>query len=514
MPAGTARSCSRCQAVIPSEAPDGICVACLLRVVDRELPLGFEAEAARPGPPKSFPSTLGDYELLTEVGRGGMGVVFKVRQRRLNRYLALKLLAGGILASEADIVRFYHEAEAAAQLEHANIVPTYEVGEIDGLHYYAMRFVDGASLDQRLGRFRDDPKSAALLMSKVARAIHYAHQRGLLHRDLKPANILVDARGEPYVTDFGLAVRLDQRRSMTLSGRVVGTLAYLSPEQAQGIRGQVTVVSDVFSLGVILYELITGQLPFAAESDLAMLDRLRKDDPVPPSRLNAAVDVDLETICLTCLEKNPSKRYSSAGALADDLDLWLRGEPIHARSTAWHERSVRWIRRHPVRTIAILAIALVLTTPTAVASWFILHLNHSRGHHPERQLVGNVIDLPLFNWHRGRCTDNFPGKPFAERHQQRVRLELLGVPPEIRDSLKVQIRSDWAVLPDPAKSAILSNGTEFVLAVKVERKWLQDNLLYFERIGWDVGEVTAQYTNAAIRLTLIDRPKYDPRVPE
>ncbi|HAB19271.1 MAG TPA: serine/threonine-protein kinase [Verrucomicrobiota bacterium] len=511
MPGAASQICARCDSIVPPGAPSGQCVHCLLELVELELPL--DPDRARPEPTIAR-RLLGDYELHEELGRGGMGVVFKARRRSLNQWVALKLLTGGQLASEADIFRFHHEAEAAAQLDHPNIVHIYDVDVAEGQHFYAMALVEGRSLDRDLSLFRSDPKAAVALLVKVARALQHAHERGVLHRDLKPGNILIDSAGEPYLTDFGLARRLNVERSLTLTGRILGTPAYLSPEQISGSQAKITVASDLFSLGVVFYGLLTGQHPFTASDDLKILERIRHDEPTSPRRLNPAIDRDLETICLKCLEKDPAKRYATVGAFVDDLERWQRHEPVAARPARWTERTAKWVRRHPVRTITAAAIVLTLLSPTVVATWFILRLNHSRGHHPERRINGHELVLPLFNWHRGRCTDNFPGIHFNEILQQRVRLEFIGVPADVRDTLKVQIHADWAVFPDPIRSRIVGHGAEFVLAVKMERKWLQDNLLYFMRVGWDAGEITAKYTNAAIRLTLLDPPPYNPRVPQ
>ncbi len=268
---------------------------------------------------------FGDYELLEEIARGGMGVVYKARQVSLNRLVALKLILQGTFATDKDVARFRAEAEAVANLDHPHIVPIYEVGEHEGQQYYAMKFVEGTSLAKHP---RSDPRGEVEGMVAVIRAVHQAHQRGVLHRDLKPSNVLVDSQGTRYVTDFGLAKRLaDADRSLTEPGQVLGTPKYMAPEQAAG-RKELTVVADVYSLGVILYERLTGQTPFTGDNALTLLRQARESEPPRPSSIQPGLDRDLETVVLKCLEKEPARRYSSAEALADDLDRWLRGEPI------------------------------------------------------------------------------------------------------------------------------------------------------------------------------------------
>jgi serine/threonine protein kinase/WD40 repeat protein len=313
---------------------------------------------------------FGDYQLLREIARGGMGVVYRARQAGLNREVALKMILSGQLASPEDVQRFYIEAESAARLDHPNIVSIYEVGAHNDQHYFSMKLVDGGSLSKRVAELRENPREAARIMVLAARAVHYAHQRGILHRDLKPANILLDGQGRPHITDFGLAKKVEGDSGLTQSGTIMGTPAYMPPEQASGQRGAVTTAADIYSLGAILYELLTGRPPFQAASVMDTLLLVLETEPDRPTQLNPAADRDLETICLKCLEKDPKRRYSSADALADDLQRWLDGEPIAARPVTSWERTVKWSKRRPAWTALIGVSVLGLATLVTGALWY------------------------------------------------------------------------------------------------------------------------------------------------
>ena len=368
-----AAHCDECGAGIPVGAPEGHCTTCLFM-----LGMGPAMDAAAvPGitdltpllaKTHSAPGVkfyhLGDYELLEEIARGGMGVVFRARQISLNRTVALKLILGGQLASPAMVKRFQVEAEAAASLHHPNIASIHETGESEGHHFYSMELVEGAGLDRRASEYqlpaaetatnerkpaaRQRQRAIARLMAAVARAVDYAHQRGVLHRDLKPSNILIDRAGEPHLVDFGLAKLVNEERTQfTLSGAVLGTPNYMAPELASGGAAHATTAADIYSLGAILYELLAGSAPFQAPTVVEIWRRALEEEPENPASRSRLVDPELATIALRCLEKEPQRRYASARALAEDLERWLAGEPIAARPVSAGARFWRWCRRKP-----------------------------------------------------------------------------------------------------------------------------------------------------------------------
>jgi hypothetical protein len=318
---------------------------------------------------------FGDYELRRVLGRGGMGIVFEAQQLSLRRPVALKMIRAGLWADSEEVRRFRNEAEAVANLDHPGIVPVFEVGQHKGRHYFSMKLVEGPSLDKVLESYKQRPRDCARLISQVAQAVHHAHQRGILHRDLKPSNILLASGGrqpldpphepspaEPsggsrpplaadvaHVTDFGLARRIEGDGSLSVSGAILGTPQYMSPEQASGARRAITTATDVYGLGAALYAMLSGRPPFQGASVIETLQQVREREPERPSKFNPKVPRDLEVITLKCLEKDPQRRYSSAASLADDLDRYVRGEPILARRTGLLERSAMWIRRQPAR---------------------------------------------------------------------------------------------------------------------------------------------------------------------
>lgn len=359
--------CPRCGTTLPAGTPEWLCPQCLLQQARQE---AAPEEEARPGGPRatesapqpgypSLPIRLGDYELLEVLGRGGMGVVYKARQVSLDRCVALKVLSPTALGNPETVHRFRTEAVTAASLQHPNIVAVHEVGHAEGLHYLVMDYVPGPTLAEvsRSGPLAG--RRAARYLRTVAEAVHFAHERGILHRDLKPSNILVDEDDRPRVTDFGLAKRLEGGSEFTLSGQVLGSPAFIPPEQASGQRGRVGRRSDVYALGAILYQLLSGRPPFVGEGLAETLERVLHAEPLRPRLLNPAIPQDLETVCLKCLEKEPDRRYPTAQALAEELGRWLEGRPILARPLGALGRTARWCRRKPL--IATLAAGLVLS---------------------------------------------------------------------------------------------------------------------------------------------------------
>ena len=330
--------CENCQTRIPIDATGGLCPGCLLAgVIETGRLEAADAEtyvssADVSGVEDAVGSTsFGNFDSLEEIARGGMGVVYKAQHRHLNRPVALKMILAGQFASEQDIQRFQREAEAAAKLDHPSIVPIHEIGQIGNHHYFSMKLVEGGSLASELSRLRADVRQCIEMLVKVARAVHYAHQRGILHRDLKPANILLDEHDQPMVTDLGLARELDSTdRSITQTGAVVGTPAYMPPEQAAGDK-DVTTSADIYALGAIMYELLTGQPPHSGETPMSVLMKVMNEEPKSPRSIDNKIDRTLEVVCLKCLERDPAKRYTSAAALADDLENWLAGRPVSVR---------------------------------------------------------------------------------------------------------------------------------------------------------------------------------------
>ena len=445
--------CAECGAELTSDAPQGLCPKCLIKrglessvaaapsspeskaVADptpiqryRNIPTGFKppnietGADTTPGAPAGSGKTIaistadilassvgarvqyfGDYELLEEIARGGMGVVYKAKQTSLNRIVAVKMILAGQLASEADIRRFHTEAEAAANLQHPNIVAIHEVGEHEGRHYFSMDYVEGKNLAGLVREGPLPPTTAAQLVKTIAEAIQYAHQRGILHRDLKPQNVLMDEHDRPRVTDFGLAKRTGVDSGLTQTGAVMGSPSYMPPEQAAGQHDRVGPASDVYSLGAILYELLTSKAPFVGETPLATLRKVLEEEPTSPSKLNSRVPPDLETICLKCLEKSPERRYATARAVAEELNRFLNDEPIQAKPAGVFRKVMNSVQKRPwLLTGAACSLAMILF---GLFYWqwsenkFLVWLNHHPNHVREKgPLSGGLIGWSLLWW--------------------------------------------------------------------------------------------------------------------
>jgi TolB-like protein/Flp pilus assembly protein TadD/tRNA A-37 threonylcarbamoyl transferase component Bud32 len=437
---GVTKVCTKCGAEIPADAPEGGCPGCLLesglRLLEQESVAAGKGGSASPKtinvfgervPPHKrklaeLLGELGDYELLEEVGRGGQGVVFRARQKSLNRIVALKVISLGLWASKAHVKRFRREAEAAASLDHPGIVPIHDVGERDGSCYFSMKFVEGGQLDEVVtsatadssgGERKPMPiRQAAELVAKVARTVHYAHEHGILHRDIKPGNILLDANGEPHLTDFGLARLLDTQSSVTRTIDVLGTPSYMAPEQAAGETGKLSKATDVYGLGAVLYQLLTGQPPFAGGTTYETIRLLRDTEPKQPRLLNSKIDRDLSTICLKCLEKDPQRRYPAAAGLAEDLEHWLKHEPIQAKPSGILTHARKWVRRNP--SIAVLVtVLIVLAAGLSVSLW---------NHKPVVVIPKSVAVLPFEN-----LSDDPNNSYFADGIQEEILTRLAGI---------------------------------------------------------------------------------------
>ena len=443
------RHCEQCRA--EAVLVEGLCASCLSGGLAWVLGAPARNEAD-----DMLPMEFAGCVLERRIARGGMGIVFAARQPELGRVVAVKVLASGIFAGDEARERFLAEAQTVARLEHPGIVPLLEAGEWEDQAYFIMPLLAGGSLAGLLsaGR-RHSPDEAAALLAPLARAVHHAHQRGVLHRDIKPGNILLDESGNPHLTDFGVAKIVERETVMTRTHSFLGTPAYMAPEQA-GSGSEVTTSSDVYGLGAVFYELLTGQVPFAGGTTMETVRQLLTKDPRRPSALNPRVDRDLETICLTCLEKDPAQRYLSAAALAEDLERWQRGEPIAARHAGWLERGWKWMRRHPTLaaawTIALVAAFLALAVGTVLS----LRLGHSR-----------TISAALAEERRAEVA-RLHASDVAEhldRHDA----------PGARRAASECLAMEEAAAPGPARSAAIARAKERIAAVeRVSPRLLQD----------------------------------------
>jgi eukaryotic-like serine/threonine-protein kinase len=415
----TAKTCPGCGARIRAGAPEGLCPRCLLA-----LGLRLSAREPAPGKPEHFTlndvsasgdaRSFGDYELLEEIARGGMGIVYRARQVSLNRIVAVKVLLFGQFASAEFVKRFRDEAEAVACLQHPNIVGIHVVGEHENQHFFSMDYIEGPNLS---GLVKEQPlpgRHAALLLKTLAEAVDYAHGRGILHRDLKPSNVLVDPTGEPHITDFGLAKRLTGDSHITLTGQIFGSPGYMPPEQASPGQHELGRASDIYSLGAILYFLVTGRPPFVAESVEATLTQVLTAEILSPRKLNPSLPPDLEIICLKCLEREPGRRYATASELADEFGRFLLGEPIHARPVSALERAGRWSARNPIISGlgALLGVVLAAFFAYALVSSSGIRREARRAQQAERQALNELWHSSL-DQARAERRSNQAGQRFA-----------------------------------------------------------------------------------------------------
>lgn len=350
------KKCSKCGASISERALRGLCPKCLGR-----LAFGFLASEPTDGSEMlNALRRVGDYEILEEIARGGMGVVYRARQMSLNRLVALKMVLHGPFSSEEFVQRFKTEAQAAARLHHPNIVGIYEIGEEDGHHYFSMEYIEGKNLADLTSQRPLNAARAARLLKTISEAVHYAHGQGVLHRDLKPSNVIIDNLDQPHITDFGLAKVIQSRAGLTITGQTLGSPNYMAPEQVGGKHSVTGAFTDVYSLGGILYHLLTGRPPFQGETIPEVLSQLQAADPVPPRRLNPSVPISLQTICMKCLQKQPEGRYATAGELTEELECFLANKPIKARPVSAVRKLTLWCRRHPVPAALTVALAMVI----------------------------------------------------------------------------------------------------------------------------------------------------------
>lgn len=397
----TAR-CTVCEVELPADTSEPMCAECTRSSGasapshatpsrdDLTVSLGGGA-AVKPRTSISELSRIGDYRLDEEIARGGMGVVFRARQVSLGRDVALKMILPEALKTGAEIVRFRTEAQAAARLDHPNIVPIYEVGHDEGRHYYSMRLIQGKNLARRLKEYAGKHRDIAYLMMTLARAVHYSHCKGILHRDIKPGNIIIGEWGEPYLGDFGLAKRVKSRSELTEPGALIGTPAYMAPEQARGDHEAVGAATDVYSLGAVLYELLTGKPPFHGKTRMETVAQVIEKPSTAPRSIDPKIPKDLEAICLRCLEKDAVRRYGSAQELADDLERFLGHLPVLARKTAGWERLVKWTQRRPALAALVGFAILVAIGGFFVGLWGWQQAEKARGLEAEREIYPDEV---------------------------------------------------------------------------------------------------------------------------
>jgi tRNA A-37 threonylcarbamoyl transferase component Bud32 len=415
-----------------------------------------------------LPREFGGYELLKEVGRGGMGVVYEARQKKLNRIVALKMLLPGNGTNPDELKRFIAEASAAAALNHPNIVAVHDVGEVDGQHFYCMKFIEGPSLSQRASGTPLPGRLAARYVAQVARAIDHAHRHGILHRDLKPSNVLLDKDDQPQITDFGLAKRL-QDSSQTRTGAVMGTPSYMAPEQAAAKKNKLGPACDIYSLGAILYELLTGRPPFRSDTPLETLVQVVERDPAPPRLLNGHVEHDLETICLKCLEKDPAHRYGSAAALAEDLERYLAGDAITARSFNVLDRIARTLdRSHHAAEFGswgnmLLIFGLIVFTGHVLTFMLVEEVKSEALHWVSR--LAQFALMALVFWHYRRGSQTLLPTSAAERQLWSIWLGYLAASAVFVVASRVAVTADrrWDELSLYPASAILAGLAFFVM---------------------------------------------------
>ena len=417
-----------------------------------------EFYAGAPQAEIDLPMQFGEYELLEEVARGGMGVVFRARQMNLDRQVALKMILTGKLASEEDVQRFYSEASSAAALEHPGVVPVYEVGEQNGQHFFSMGFVEGESLASLIARSPLSPQKSAQMLVKISEAMVYAHGEGVIHRDLKPANVLLDNKNNPHISDFGLAKKVSSASNLTMTGQIIGTPSYMPPEQASGATDQINEIADVYSLGAILYCCLTGRAPFQAANAMETLRQVVERDPVAPRQLNSQVDLDLDTICLKCLEKDPQRRYQSAQELVDELNRFLAGQPIQARRISSLDRAVRWCRRNPVTTGLLCALVLTVVGGISGVAWQWGQAEYQKNLTQEAQ--ESEMDM---------ASDTSESVSDSARAQELVEAQLKLEHQDFLDAHKVIVHRTQAVLvATPGKDAALNAGQQQVLEINLE----------------------------------------------